>query len=146
MTAQTTSKTAELFEVDYVAWLERQAELLRSRRLTEIDAERLAEELEAMTASQRRELISRLTVLLAHLLKRDHQPSRRNRSWDRTIAEQRRELRLLLEESPSLRRLVPLALERAYPDARKEAAVDTQLTLRTFPTTLPYSLAELIGE
>jgi Domain of unknown function DUF29 len=45
-------------EVDYYDWLKRQAQVLRSKRPSFLDWENLAEELEAMGARERRELIS----------------------------------------------------------------------------------------
>ncbi|MGH8555990.1 MAG: DUF29 domain-containing protein, partial [Methylococcales bacterium] len=53
-----------------------------------------------MGASERRELINRLAVLSAHLLKWQYQPSFRGRSWQITIKEQRRQLQRLLNDNP----------------------------------------------
>lgn len=54
---------------DFYAWTQQQADLLKHGRSAELDIEHLSEELESMGASDKRELMSRLTVLLAHLLK-----------------------------------------------------------------------------
>jgi hypothetical protein len=56
--------------------------------------------------SQRKELKSRLRVLLMHLPKRRAQPAGRGQSWRSTIITQRREIALLLEQDPSLRGLL----------------------------------------
>lgn len=72
--------SANLYEQDFYAWTMKNAQLLRQGKLTEIDVEHVAEELESMGRSERRELINRLMVLLAHLLKWQLQPSLRGKS------------------------------------------------------------------
>ena len=58
-----------LYDRDFYAWANEQAGLLRAGRIAEADIENIAEEIETMGRSERRELINRLTVLLLHLLK-----------------------------------------------------------------------------
>jgi hypothetical protein len=91
------------FTYDFYAWAMRNAELLRQGRFSEIDAEHIAEELEDMGASAKCELLNRLRVLLAHLLKWQYQPDWRSKGWKYTIKEQRRRIDRLLQENPSLR-------------------------------------------
>src|SRR5579872_5517180 len=91
------------YEKDFYAWAVHNARLLRAGKLSEIDVENIAEEIESMGKSEKRELISRLAILLSHLLKWKCQPERRSRSWKLTIKEQRFELIDLLAESPSLK-------------------------------------------
>jgi hypothetical protein len=75
---------AQQYDTDVVAWSERQAELLRRRAAgvlvndTELDWLNLAEEIEAVGASTRRELRNRLVRLLQHLLKWYFQPEHRS--------------------------------------------------------------------
>jgi hypothetical protein len=76
-----TGTGASLYDEDFVAWAEQTARLLRQGRLHELDIENLAEEIEAMANRDRRELLSRLTVLLHHLLKWGWQPEKRSGSW-----------------------------------------------------------------
>ena len=94
--------TAE-YEEDFYLWTVEQASLLRSGELSAIDAANIAEEIESMGRSDRRELKRRLIVLLTHLLTWRHQPEARSRSWSSTIREQRQQIELVLEDSPSLR-------------------------------------------
>ena len=68
------------YETDFHAWAIQNARLLREGKLTKLDAEHIAEELESMSASERRELLNRLQVLLSHLLKYQYQPERRSKS------------------------------------------------------------------
>jgi hypothetical protein len=67
-----------LHDQDFYAWALRNAALLRDGRLSEIDIEHVAEELESMGRSERRELVSRLAILFAHLLKWANQSGRRS--------------------------------------------------------------------
>ena len=77
------------YEDDFYAWTVEQARLLRSGEFSELDIENIAEELESMGRSDKREIESRLSVLLAHLLKWQLQVGLRSRSWSGTIREQR---------------------------------------------------------
>ena len=101
--AKVLERQETLYDRDLLAWAEQQAAQLRAGQLDQVDMEHLIEEIEAMAGNLRRELKSRLRVLLAHLLKWQFQPRRRSRSWAATIAEQRAQIEDLLEESPSLR-------------------------------------------
>ena len=135
-----------LSETDYVAWLEEQAAHLRAGRLAPLDVENVAEELEGLARSDRHELANRLETLILHLLKWDHQPSRRSRSWQSTIVEQRIRIRRLLDESPSLRPGLAEIAAKVYPDAVDRAIVETALARRRrFPEALPYALEQLFA-
>jgi len=135
---------ARLYERDFCAWLERQAVLLRAGRLGRLDADHLAEEIEAMGRSERQAVRSNLIVLLAHLLKAQTRPERISNSWRSTIREHRRRLRLAFEDSPSLKRYARETLDRCYAEARQEAADESRLPLETFPEHCPFSFDELL--
>ena len=90
------------YERDLMSWYEHQIALLRQRRLSELDLENLITELDGSMASVRKELASRLEVLLMHLLKCQYQAKRISGSWLGSLGEQRSEIDKLLEESPSL--------------------------------------------
>ncbi|HWJ95926.1 MAG TPA: DUF29 domain-containing protein [Telluria sp.] len=94
------------YEDDIVGWAGEQAALLRSGRLDVLDLPNIAEEIEDVARAVRHELKSRMVVLLAHLLKWQFQPERRGASWAGTITHQRGEIDEILDEAPSLRRLV----------------------------------------
>ncbi|MHB8249434.1 MAG: DUF29 domain-containing protein [Acidithiobacillus sp.] len=129
---------ADLYEQDFLAWVEDQAEALRTRQIGALDWDNLVEEIESMGASQRRELGSRLAVLLMHLVKWHWQPEKRSKSWQLTILEQRREIRRLLKASPSLQRFIPDEIPEAWMDARKAASTETDIPALTFPTECPW--------
>lgn len=93
-----------LYEQDLVAWYEDTLTKLREKQFETIDIDGLIEEIEGLAGRDRRELKHRLTVLLAHLLKRLYVDMPENyRGWELTIREQRNQLSDLLEQSPSLR-------------------------------------------
>ena len=94
----------------FMCGLTHNAELLREGKLSEVDIENIAEEIESMGKRGRRELINRFAILIAHLLKWEYQPARRSKSWECTIKEQRFELIDLLEESPSLKHEIEINL------------------------------------
>ncbi|MEA1053567.1 DUF29 domain-containing protein, partial [Lamprobacter modestohalophilus] len=129
---------------DFHAWTEQQARLLRQGQWAEADMEHIAEELDTLGASERRELESRLKVLLLHLLKWQYQPDQRSSSWIGTIDEQRDQLDSLLRQSPSLRRLMSEYLDYAYPKARRGASRETGLSSATFPDTCPYAEQDVL--
>ena len=136
----------EPHDQDLYEWAKQNAQLIREGRFDEIDAENIADELEAMSGSQRRELLSRLTVLITHLLEWWHQQANRGRSWLTTIVQQRIHIMTLLDESPSLKRFLPELAERAYGDARKVASIETGLPIDTFPSECPFSIEQILQE
>jgi hypothetical protein len=132
------------YETDFYAWLLKSAELLRQGEFAELDLEQIAEELEGMARSDKRQLINRLAVLLAHLLKWQYQPEKRSKSWQRTIREQRKRISLLLEDSPSLKYEIEEKLKDAYEIAVLSAANETGLDEDYFPESCEYALDEVL--
>ena len=131
---------AELYEADEVAWLDLMAGLAAAGRAGELDLVNLQEYLESMSRRDKRSVNSRLTLLLRHLLKWEHQPGKRGVSWLLTIREQRRVLAADFADSRTLRRHADGALPAAYADAREDAALETGLPLAAFPPDCPYTL------
>lgn len=134
------------YNSDFYAWSLHNAALIRQGKLSEVDLENVAEEIESMGKGNKRELINRLAVLLAHLLKWKFQPGRRSKSWELTIKEQRFEVQDLLNESPSLKHELDGQLNHAYQKALIIAEKETGLTLDTFPKSCPFSLKESLKE
>lgn len=139
-------KKTTSYEQDFYAWLITNVQLIRQGRFAEMDSENIAEELEAMGRSEKRALLSRLSVLLAHLLKWQFQPEKRSHSWKYTIAEQRRRILRLLEDSPSLQAQLADKLADAYDDALLTAAKETHLDQIVFPQICPFSLEQVMSE
>jgi len=135
------------YETDFCAWAIQNAQLLREGKLTKIDAEHIAEELESMSASDRRELLNRLQVLLSHLLKHQYQPERRSKSWLLTISHQRTAIERLLEQSPSLRTVLDVnTLTKVYDKAVRDTVIETDLERHLFPVECPYRLEQILDE
>lgn len=136
------------YDKDVVAWAEEQVALLRAGRLSAIDIEHIAEEIEDVGKSQLRELGSRVSVLLAHLLKWRHQPERRGKSWMNTIRTQRTEALYLLSEAPSLRRRFEEArwLDLVWMKARNLAETETGIDFDSFPETCPWPMTSVLEE
>ena len=143
-TAQTEPLSA-LYERDETAWLEAMSELIAQQRYADLDHLHLSEYLADMARRDRREVFSRLVVLLTHLLKWQHQPQHRSGSWRGTIRTQRRELRQLLE-SRTLANYALSVLADAYSDARKQAADETELALDQFAVECARELEQVLGE
>ncbi len=53
-----------LYEQDFFKWTQEQSDLLKAGLLDQLDTENLREEIESLGRSEKRELVSRLTVLL----------------------------------------------------------------------------------
>lgn len=142
----TTLFRSSLYEKDYLAWVDQQVALLRAGRTDVLDLSNLIEELEDMGRAEGRELENRLETLLAPMLKRDHQPEKRSRSWDSTIDDQPRRLERLLKRSPSLRPHLANTLAEMYPYAVRKAVRETRMSAASFPAQLPYSVAQVLRE
>ena len=134
------------YDSDFHAWAFEQAELLRAGRLTEADVVNIAEEIESMGRSEKRELVSRLEVLLTHLLKWRYQSGLRGNSWRLTIREQRRKLERHLADNPSLRAGLDTAMADAYGDAILDAQRETGLGDGAFPATCPWSEEQVMRD
>jgi hypothetical protein len=139
------TKNAAHYDTDFYAWANEQAALLRAGRLAEADVENIAEEIESMGRSERRELVSRLTVLLLHLLKWRYQPGLRGRSWTLTIEQQRMEVGDHLSDNPSLKSQLGDVIAKAYGYARIEAERETRLKSSVFPLACPFTFDDAMN-
>jgi hypothetical protein len=137
---------SSLYESDFYAWANEQAALLRAGKVSAADIEHIAVEIESMGKSEKRELVSRLEILLLHLLKWQHQPERRGASWEVSITNSRDALREHLADNPSLKPKVPEAIETAYRRARGDARAETGLAASTFPLACPWSFERIMDD
>ncbi len=138
--------TTTLYEYDFAQWAQRQADLLRQGRLGDLDVEHLLEELDSMGASERRELVNRLAVLLTHLLKWQYQPNRRGNSWRLTIKIQRLDVAAVLRQNPSLQPRLHEFCHEAYTKAVLQAARETHLDETVFPDRCPFSIEQALDD
>ena len=137
-------RKSPLYDSDFYAWSRQQADLLRAGKLTQADIENIAEEIESMGRTEKRELVSRLEVLLLHLLKWRYQPDRRGPSWEASIRVQRYGIEDHLDDNPSLKPLLPQALASAYRDAALETVAETGLPGATFPAACPWTVEQAL--
>lgn len=144
MTMAQTLTPSVLYEQDETAWLETMAELIRTGRLEDVDYPNLAEYLTDMARRDRREVESRLIVLILHTLKWLQQPDQRSRSWLSTIVEQRQELEGLVSGGV-LRNHAEAVLAEVYRKAVERATAETGLSAETFPAACPYTLDQLLS-
>src|SRR3954463_1621731 len=91
------------YDRDLYSWAVEQAALLRSGRVEEVDALNIAEEIDDVGNEQYDRLESALRLILLHLLKWDHQPERRSRSWRLSILVQRKHVDKGLRKNPGLK-------------------------------------------
>jgi hypothetical protein len=134
-----------LYEADEHAWIARQIEALRSGRLDDLDCDSLVEYLTDMTIRDRRELASRMKVLLQHLLKVRMQPDRVSRGWIVTIINQQQEIRQILTGIPSLAAQAEHLFEETYADAIRLASAETRIPTRNFPGESPWTLQDALA-
>ncbi|MBX3567372.1 MAG: DUF29 domain-containing protein [Rhizobiaceae bacterium] len=133
-----------LYERDFHAWLNDQAAKLRDRSHNELDWDNLAEEIESVGRSQKREVRSRLERLIHHLLKWQFQPGRRSESWRITISEQRTFIPGIIDDSPSLKTFPAEVFAQAYAAGRHAAIDETGLQAGVFPAEPPFTLQEAL--
>ncbi len=139
-------ETPSLYDSDFYSWANQQAALLRAGRLSEADIANIAEEIESMGKTEKRELVSRLAVLLMHLLKWRYQQGKRTKSWRVTIRGQRIELTDHLGENPGLKATMEESMRLAYRRARNDATLETALEIEDLPEICPWSYDEIIDD
>jgi hypothetical protein len=134
------------YDQDVILWSQEQARLLRARRFAELDIEHLADEIEDVGKSEKRDLASRMAVLLAHLLKWKSQPESRTNSRRATINDQRRRIALAVKETPSLKAVMRVAdwQEGVWLDARCQARKEMGLTGDDLPEACPWPMEQAV--
>jgi hypothetical protein len=133
----------QLYDLDFYAWTQQQADLLLTGKLDFLDRVNLAEEIESLGKQQRQELRNRLGILIGHLLKWDYQPERRGKSWKATIREQREEILDLLEDNPSLKPYLSEAMEKGFRQGINLVVRETPLDDDDLPQVCPYEVEQI---
>ncbi len=137
------------YEQDFYTWTQEQAALLRAGRVSELDLANLAEEVESMGRSEKRELESRMAVIICHLLKLLIQTNRtaaNEKSWINSLDVQRDDLADHLQDNPGLKTpaIMKAALAKAWKRGRDEAIRETDLDRDDFPTENPFGLDQIM--
>lgn len=131
------------YERDLYSWSLEQARLIREGRIEALDRGNLAEEIESLGREQFNKLVGALRVAMLHMLKWDHQPARRSRSWMLSIKQARLDITDVLDDNPGLKPRIAEAIGRAYRGGRIDAAKETGLDEAEFPDACPYSFADI---
>src|SRR5260363_461316 len=118
---------------------------LPARNSAAIDVEHIAEEIEDVGRSEKRELANRMAVLLVHLLTWKFQPERRGSSWQRTIKAQRNAIALHLEETPSLKAFLSNPKWRAATWADTVTKAINETGLAQFPNVCPSHMDQVLS-
>lgn len=134
------------YEKDVYGWATHTAELLRKKKMSEVDFDNIIEEMEALGRSEKHELINRLALVITHLLKWQYQSEKRTRSWELTIKEQRRQVKIHFSDNPSLKAKLDEILENAYFIARLKAEKETSIDESSFPEECPYTFEEITSD
>jgi len=151
------SEIATLYDKDFVLWSEQQAEALRAAARgasnQPIDWENVAEEIDSLARSEKRELGSQIKRIIHHLLKLEHSTARNpRRGWENSIFDARDEIEDLLDRSPSLRqeisaeiaRQAPRGARLAFRDLGKRAEVEPAIAGRISATT--FTEDQILGD
>ena len=136
--------TISLYETDFYAWTEAQVHLLKTQQWDGLDTVNLIEEVETLGRKERQELRNRLAILIGHLLKWQFQPAQQSNSGLGTIREQRLQLKLLLQDSPSLKPYLEQALSDAYDLGVALTIRETELNEQVFLEVCPFSLGQIL--
>lgn len=134
------------YEQDFYAWAQEQAKLLKEKAFNKLDIVHLYEEVEDMGNRHVDELESRLEKLLMHLLKWEYQPTKKTKSWYKTIVEQRSRINLRLKKMPSLNHKLPELFNDAYEIAVKDAVAETGLSKSVFPSACKWNIKQVLDE
>ena len=133
-----------LYERDFYEWSVEQAAKLRSQEWAAVDSDNVAEKIESLGRSEKRELFNRLEVVLLHLLQWKVQPQLRSGSWRSTILEQRSRIHTLLDDSPSPRNEIAEAITRKYPVALRKAVAETAVNAEAMPAECPFEAEQVL--
>ena len=133
------------YEDDVYTWALEQCALLEAGRFHELDVTNLIDEVGDVARREQNKLESACRIVVLHLLKWDHQPERRSRSWVLSILEHRSRIGDLLADSPGLKSRQDVVLERAYEKGRLQASGETGLPVTAFPNVCPYTWGEVLS-
>jgi len=142
------------YDTDLVVWSQHQSDLLRrmaagERVNDQVDWENVAEEIESLGRSDRRELRSRVQTILVHLIKLLASPAAEPRSgWLQTVRRERTGVRVLIKDSPSLKPIIPALIDEELPEARTNVSADLAdcgEQPATDPATLTFTTDQVLG-
>lgn len=143
-----TETTKKLYEQDFYLWIQTTVKLLSEGNLEQLDIENLIEEIDSMGRREKKELKTRLIVLIEHLLKLQYWTEEKDynaRGWRNTVVEQRRQIAYSLADSPSLKSILNDVFLECYQDARNDTLRKYELPSELFPEDSPFSLLDVLN-
>lgn len=135
-----------LYDSDFCEWIEQQKVFLKEKAFEHLDIEHLLEEMETMASDHKEALEGHLKIALIHFLKQKYQPDYSSKSWQDSINNAIVQIDGIIERNPSLKNHPKICLEKCYVRARRYAAKQTGLDIRTFPNECPWTIEEIMGE
>jgi hypothetical protein len=144
--AENPTMLSSLYEVDFYAWTQEQATLLRDQKWSQVDLANVLEEIESLGKQQRQELRNRLGILLGHLFKWQFQPDYRSKSWRATTREQRYRVGRLLDENPSLKPHILEAIAYGHELGLALVVQETSLDYSDLPENCPYLSEQILDD
>lgn len=142
-----TAPVSSEYEKDFYKWSSDQAKLLKKKAFDKVDLENIIEEIESLGRSDKRALRSHLRVLLMHMLKMEYQPHGgmgNSLSWKKSISNARHEIKMLTDDSPSLKKMVTAFTAEAYEFAKDDAYSETGIPIEVFPKECPWKISEIL--
>lgn len=123
------------YKDDVIEWSKQQALFLKKGDWQDLDINNLVEEILDVGRSERRELKSKMSVLLIHLIKWAYQPAMRSDSWKLSIRNQREAINIAIKITPSLKVSLKdtLWFELAWKDALPKVVKETGMPMNLFP-------------
>lgn len=143
-----TTNNKALYEQDFYLWIQITVKLLEEGKLEQLDIDNLIEEVDSMGRREKKELKTRLIVLIEHLLKLQFWTEEKDyngRGWRNTVVEQRRQIIYTLADSPSLKSILNELFLDYYADARNDTLRKYQLSAELFPEQPPFSLEQVLN-
>jgi hypothetical protein len=149
MVAELRKIDKSLYETDYNLWVLETVSQLQRRDLDVLDWENLIEEVIDLSRRDRRKLESLCMRLIEHLLIYQYWQGEKRRNqghWQREIANFRKQIKRILEDSPSLNHYLQEKFPGCYEDGRDLAAKHSQLPLDVFPAQPLFGLERWLDE
>ena len=134
------------YDNDVHAWSNQQPTLLRPHYVAQADIENIAEEIGSIVRTEKRELVSRLTILLLHLLKWQFQPKICGGNWQLSLDERCCQAALHFAGNPSLQARLEEAMAKARHVAMLRAVPETRLSQAHFHATRLYSFEQMMDQ
>ncbi|TAF11138.1 MAG: DUF29 domain-containing protein [Nostocales cyanobacterium] len=135
----------QLYERDYLEWLEETIRLLKSRQVADIDYENLIAELEELAKNEKRRVRSLLEQIIRHLLLYQYwelEKSRNAHHWAAEIISFRNQINEDL--TANLRNHLDENLIMIYSNALDYVKTKSKLT--NLPESCPYTLVQILDK